>query len=70
MADSVSERLADAETKYHQLLTGVLPRVVVDQGGDRVEYTATNISRLGRYIESLKSQLNQNTRGPLRVWIG
>ena len=38
---TVQERLDAANLAYHQLVTGTMPRVVVDQSGQRVEYTAT-----------------------------
>lgn len=50
-------QLADAEAAYHRLMTGTSARVVVDQNGERVEFTATNRTQLYAYIMSLKSQL-------------
>lgn len=48
--------LADAEKAYHQLITGTMPRVVVDQNGERVEFTAANRQDLAAYIQTLRSQ--------------
>jgi hypothetical protein len=50
-------RLKDAEEAYHQLMTGVSARVVVDQNGQRVEFTAARKTDLYNYIMSLKSAL-------------
>jgi hypothetical protein len=51
------QRLADAETSYHNLLTGKSARVVVDQNSERVEFTAANATKLYSYIISLKEAL-------------
>lgn len=50
-------QISDAESKYHQLLTGTMPRVIVDQNGERVEFAAANSQRLYSYIASLKALL-------------
>ncbi|WP_299315719.1 gpW family head-tail joining protein [uncultured Halomonas sp.] len=62
---TLTEKLADAEAKYHQLLTGQSARVVVDQNGERVEFTAISASRLAAYIMDLKRQIGVSTHGPL-----
>lgn len=60
--------LTDAETAYHALLTGVSARVVVDQNGERVEYTAANRAALKAYIDELRGLLGLKTiTGPMRV---
>lgn len=51
------ELLADARTKYHQLVTGSAPRVVVDQNGERVEFAAANKTGLYNYIQQLEQAL-------------
>lgn len=48
---------ADALEKYHQLVSGTMPRVVVDQSGQRVEYTASNRAALYTYIQQLGALL-------------
>lgn len=58
---TIQERLDDAETQYHLLLTGQMARVYVDQNGERVEYTSVTASRLASYIESLKVLLGSST---------
>lgn len=50
--------LADAQKAYHNLQTGVAPRVVVEMDGTRVEFAPANVSRLYSYIQSLQAQLN------------
>ena len=50
-------RLAEAEESYHLLLTGRSARVVVDQNGERVEFTAANRASLYSYILELRSRL-------------
>lgn len=49
--------LAQAELALHNLMTGQSPRVIVDQNGERVEYTAINASRLQLYIQTLRSDI-------------
>ncbi len=65
---TLSERLQEAETEYHALMTGTKARVVVDQNGERVEFTAANASRLAQYIDALKQQIGGSNRGPMRVY--
>tara|TARA_Y100000034_G_C6838695_1_gene379237 strand:- start:472 stop:678 length:207 start_codon:yes stop_codon:yes gene_type:complete len=65
---TIQDRLTEAEVEYHALITGTKPRVVVDQNGERVEFTAANAGRLRQYIESLKAQLSSNRTGPMRVY--
>lgn len=50
-------QLADALKQYHLLVSGQAARVVVDQNGQRVEFSATTAPRLNSYILSLKQQL-------------
>lgn len=49
-----AEKLVEAEAAYHNLMVNGAVRVVVDQNGERVEYTALNQAYLLRYIESLR----------------
>lgn len=67
-----AELLADAQAAYHDLMIGASARVVVDQNGERVEYTAANAPRLQAYITSLQNLIGDTagtprTRGPARV---
>jgi len=48
--------IADAEKQYHMLQIGRMARVVVDQNGERVEFTAANRAGLHGYITSLKAE--------------
>lgn len=57
----LKQQLAEAETAYHLLMTGKQARVVVDQNGERVEFTASNAARLQRYIEMLKAMIDPSS---------
>ena len=61
--------LAEAEAAYHNLVTGKMALVVVDQNGERVEYNRASAPRLLSYIEDLKRQLGTGVVGPLQPWI-
>jgi hypothetical protein len=52
-----AELLAEAKAARHKLVIGQLARVFMDQNGERVEYTATNIKALDAYISSLEGQI-------------
>lgn len=65
---SIQQLLNEAIAAQHELNLGKSARVVVDQNGERVEYTAANSARLSQYIDTLYRQLNGGTtRGPLGV---
>lgn len=71
---TTAELLAQAEAAYHQLVTGLQPRVVVDQNGERIEYTSANRGALYSYIQELKARVaapnaNPAIRRPLRLWL-
>lgn len=69
MSLTVAQKLAHAEEEYHALMTGTKARVLVDQNGERIEYTSANAARLAQYIQSLKDQLVVPTvKGPMRVF--
>jgi len=59
-----AERLAEANAAYHSLLTGTLARVVVDQNGERVEFTAAKRADLYAYIQELNSLVTPVTSCP------
>jgi N-formylglutamate amidohydrolase len=67
---TTSELLAQAELEYHNLMTGLKPRVYVDQNGERIEYTPANAGRLRQYITELKGIMDSSIRstGPLRPY--
>lgn len=51
-------RLTKAETTYDLLVTGKLAEEFIDQNGEKVRYTKTNIGDLSRYIKSITDLLN------------
>lgn len=60
------ERLTSAEGALHELMTGQMARVFVDQNGERVEYAVANAQRLRAYIFELKTALGKITsNGPM-----
>ncbi len=50
--------LLDAQTQYHALVTGQQASVLVDQNGERIQYTQANRNDLYQYIQGLIGQLN------------
>ena len=63
-----AEWLAEAYTAYHSLVTGTSARVVVDQNGERVEYTSANRAGLKAWIDELEGILGQKAvTGPMRI---
>lgn len=71
---TIRERLTVARDQYHRLMTGKAIRVMVDQNGERVEYTAVSAANLQRYIKDLEGMLDasdgsRRVSGPLRfMW--
>lgn len=63
-------RLAEAETALHSLSLGTMARIYVDQNGERVEFTSTNVNKLEAYILKLKTKLGKQTdiSGPMRIF--
>lgn len=55
--EELAEMLKEARDAYRQLMTGKSARVIVDQNGERVEFTAVNVSRLNGYIQLILSQM-------------
>jgi len=53
----IAAKLAEAREAYHNLMTGQQARVVVDQNGERVEYTAANARTLLTYISQLENMM-------------
>ena len=51
---TTAQKLVEAEAAYHSLMVMGALRVVVDQNGERVEYTSVNAGNLLRYIAELK----------------
>lgn len=54
---SLADQLTQAQDAYHALMTGTSARVLVDQNGERIEYTSANADRLRAYIERLQAQI-------------
>jgi len=54
---ALQAQLTEARSAYHSLVTGTAARVVVDQNGERVEFTTTTRGALATYIQSLESKL-------------
>ena len=66
------QRLAAAEIAYDRLMTGKAPRVLVDQNGERLEFTPANAGRLKAYILELQTLLGiARTKivGPMRTFL-
>lgn len=65
------DNITEAQSAYHELMTGRAARIVIDQNGERVEFVAANRQALYLYIQSLKAQLPTElqiiprTTGPL-----
>lgn len=49
--------LEEARKAYHALMLGTLPRVVVDQNNERVEFTSASAPKLYNYIMQLEATL-------------
>lgn len=64
---TTQEKLDEAQAAYHQLVIGRAPSVVVEQNGERVEFTQANRAALQAYISDLIAQINGELRGPLGV---
>lgn len=56
---TLTQQIAEAEAEYHKLQLGLKARVMVDQNGERVEFTSANRQDLRKYIDELKAQLGQ-----------
>lgn len=68
---SLAQRLVQAEDAYHSLMTGRQAIVVVDQNGERVEFSRASGPQLAAYIQSLKQEIANPggvTSGPMGVW--
>lgn len=65
--------LQEAENAYHTVAIGGGVTVVVDQNGERVEYSRANLAALGKYVATLQAKINSLkgvavTGGPLRPY--
>jgi hypothetical protein len=59
-------RLQEAETAYHQLMTGSKAVTVSIGGYGSTTYTSAEASKLNAYIHSLHAQINMLTQKPRR----
>lgn len=64
----LTAQLTEAKKAYHSLVIGGSPKVVVDQNGERVEYTQASRAELQAYITRLKTELAGGVVKPARVW--
>lgn len=55
---TTAQKLEAAKDAKHKLVTGLMARVFMDQNGERVEFTMTNVAQLDRYIEQLETSLS------------
>lgn len=58
---TIQTRLNEAQTALHMLQMGQSARVIVDQNGERVEFTAANRTSLQAYVQDLQRQLGQGS---------
>lgn len=68
---SAQTQLNEARAALHLLHMGQSARVIVDQNGERVEFTAANAGRLSAYISVLEQQLGLSVGrcvGPVRAY--
>lgn len=56
--EQLQAMLAEAQKAYHTAMMGGAVVVVVDQNGERVEYSRTNPGSLLKYIAMLQAQIN------------
>lgn len=66
-----TKRLREAEDALHSLRIGGQARVVVDQNGERVEFSVANRGELRSYVLELRKMLGLGTGivGPLNAWM-
>lgn len=58
--------LAQMKLDYRDIVSGNKPRVIVDQNGERVEFTSANINRLYFLIQEQEQLLNPSRARPNR----
>lgn len=66
-----ADLLADAEAKYHALMTGRAIVELRDQNGETVRYSQARKGDLKLYVEELRALVNGTGTGsgPMRIWI-
>ena len=65
-----AELLTQAKTAKHNLVTGKLARVFMDQNGERVEFNRTTITDLESYIRELEALVSPPSFTTFRKPIG
>ncbi len=69
---TLQERLDEAKAALHDLMIGRGVRVVVDQNGERVEYSVGNRANLLAYIAMLEAEIanlgKPRAVGAMRPW--
>ena len=69
-----AQRLVEAERAYHEIITGQAVARFVDQNGESISYSKTNIGGLKAYIAELKAKIASPGvpayRGPLKFTFG
>ena len=68
---TLEKRLDQARKAYHDLMTGEMARVFVDQNGERLEYQAANSQKLAAYIAELEMTLGLSGRAgrPMGIYL-
>ena len=63
--------LTEAKAALHDLMTGRQVRVVVDQNGERIEYTRAGVDDLRAYIRDLENAAagGGSVKGPMGVFL-
>lgn len=59
---TTQQKLDQAKEAKHNLATGKLARVFMDQNGERVEFTTTNMAQLEAYIAELEAEIGGISR--------
>lgn len=71
---TTAQKLAEARQAYHEIMTGQAVSRFVDQNGESISYSKTNIKGLEAYIAKLEAELAnpgvRAYRGPLRFTFG
>lgn len=56
---ALEAKIADLKARYEDIISGQNARTLVDQNGERVEFSAANLPRLLNYINSLEKQYSE-----------
>jgi hypothetical protein len=73
--EQLTKNIAEARAAYHRLLVGSSVRELMDQNGERVQYTPANRGALSAYISGLQARIDAmsgvpSSLGPMEVWLG